>query len=299
MASVVNLETFYTLFGQALGAEPPEFGQFNLFRIEDMKTIQQPAHSRRNYFKVSLLIGPSKIHYADRSLEVTDKALIFTNPMIPYFWERIGENHHGFVCVFTEAFFSRFGSIREYPVFQSADAAVVPLSEGDFQWFLDLFGRMLREIQGNYAYKYDLLRNLLMEVIHEAQKRQPAPGNSLTASKASERIAALFVDLLERQFPIDLSLQAIVLRTPAAFATQLNIHVNHLNKSLKEITGLRTSQLINQRIYQEARILLKSTDWPVNEIAWSLGFDEPQHFSSFFKKHSRVTPTAFRKARID
>jgi AraC-like DNA-binding protein len=153
---------------------------------------------------------------------------------------------------------------------------------------------MYDELNGDYAFKYDLLRNLLMEVIHAAQKMQPAIGKAVTGSNAAERIAALFADLLERQFPIELSSQVIMLHTPSAFARQLNVHVNHLNKALKEMTGRTTSQLINERIFREAGILLRSTNWTVNEIAFSLGFTEPNHFSSFFKTMAKMTPRQFR-----
>ena len=216
--------------------------------------------------------------------------------MIPYFWERISEKHTGYVCIFTEAFFSRFGNIKEYPVFQSADMAVIPLKEDEAVQYNNLFLRMFNELQSDYVYKYDLLRNLLMEVVHGGQKKQTATGSVPAGSNASERITSLFAELLERQFPIELSNQIIKLNSPSAFAAQLNVHVNHLNKALKEITGQTTSQLISERLLQEARILLKSTNWTIAEIAGSLGFDEPNHFSSFFKSRAGITPAKFRKS---
>jgi len=230
---------------------------------------------------------------------VSESALVFTNPMVPYLWERIDEKQVGYVCVFTEAFFNRFGSIRDYPVFQYADTAVIPLTADETPKYTALFFRMFNELQGDYIYKYDLLRNLLMEVVHEAQKMQPASGTAPTGSNAAERLATLFNELLERQFPIELSNQMIILNSPSAFAGQLNIHVNHLNKALKEITGRTTSQLISDRILQEARVLLKSTNWSIAEIAWSLGFEEPNHFSSFFKSRVKITPKNFRRSEID
>jgi len=88
------------------------------------------------------------------------------------------------------------------------------------------------------------------------------------------------------------------LRSPVDFAEQLSVHVNHLNRSLKEITGKTTSQLIAERVSQEARILLKRTNWNISEIAYSLGFEELSHFINFFKKHFNQTPKAFRD-RVD
>jgi AraC-like DNA-binding protein len=158
---------------------------------------------------------------------------------------------------------------------------------------------MFNELQGDYAYKYDLLRNLLMELIHAAQKKQPAVGTIPSGATASERIANLFAELLERQFPVELSSQNTLLKSPSDFAGQLNIHVNHLNKALKEITGQTTTQLVNDRILQEAQILLRNTNLTITEIGWSLGFEAANHFSGFFKSRAGITPTIYRQSKID
>ena len=113
---------------------------------------------------------------------------------------------------------------------------------------------------------------------------------------ASQRITLLFMELLECQFPIDEDHSQLNLRSPSDFALQLNVHVNHLNRSLKETTQKTTSQLISERKLQEAKILLRYSARRISEIAYALGFDEPTHFSSFFKKHTRLSPTKFRNA---
>jgi AraC-like DNA-binding protein len=52
--------------------------------------------------------------------------------------------------------------------------------------------------------------------------------------------------------------------------------------------------VISERLLQEAKILLKHTDWNISEIAYSLGFEEPTHFNNFFKKNIQLTPRQFR-----
>jgi AraC-like DNA-binding protein len=68
------------------------------------------------------------------------------------------------------------------------------------------------------------------------------------------------------------------------------IHVNHLNRAVKDITEKTTSQLIAERILQEAKFLLKHSSWNVSEIAYALGFTEVTHFNNFFKKHVTAKP---------
>ncbi|NCD70128.1 helix-turn-helix domain-containing protein [Mucilaginibacter agri] len=302
MSRFVELKSFYKNVRNPV-QEPAnnEIGHFNIFRVEDLWLSKHRSvnYNRRDFFKISLVTGQGKIYYADQCIEANGSVLVFTNPMIPYFWETISEEQTGYVCIFTEAFFNRFNSISEYPVFQHPDMAVIPLTTEEAIEYDNLFVKIYAELQSEYVYKYDLLRNLVMEIIHGAQKMQPAHGNKHIGSNASERIAGLFAELLERQFPVEFNNQRIKLNSASAFATQLNIHVNHLNKALKEITGQTTTQLINDRILQEAKILLRSTTWTIAEIAWSLGFEEPNHFSSFFKTRINTTPKNFRLSAND
>jgi AraC family transcriptional regulator, transcriptional activator of pobA len=278
-----------------------ETGLFNIFALEDlyMPGEKKSVYTRRSYYKVSLVTGESRIHYADQTIEATGHTLVFTNPLIPYYWERISEQQSGFVCVFTEAFLSRLANFIEYPLFKSSGHAVIPLSVEEFKSYYRLFLKMYEELQGDYEYKFDLLRGILIELIHEAQKSQPASGEHLTDASAFGRIAGLFAELLQRQFPIEAGNPRMKLSSPSGFASQLNIHVNYLNKALKATTGRTTSQLINAGIVREANLLLKSTDLAVNQIAWSLGFEEPNHFSTFFKSQTGYTPSRFRKSPKD
>ena len=301
MSPVIELKTFYQHLNKEPGQAQPDVGHFNIFRVEELTLPQgKPvSYSRRDFFKISLVKGDGRIHYADRSVEAKGTVIAFTNPMIPFFWERVSSEQSGFVCIFTEAFFNRYGSIRDYPVFQHAANGILVLPVEQALQFEELFERMYTELQGDYEFKYDLLRNLLMEAVHAAQKLQPAPSHAVSGPKAAERIAGLFAELLERQFPIELSSQVIRLRSAADFAMALNVHVNHLNKALKTIMGHTTTQLINNRILQEARFLLKDTTWTIGEIARCLGFEESNHFSTFFKSRASLTPNQYRQSKMD
>jgi AraC-like DNA-binding protein len=298
---IVELDTFYKHFPEQDIVPAKHLGHFNIFKIEDILTPggSKLSYSRRAFYKVSLVIGYSKIHYADQCIEVEGSVLVFTNPMVPYFWERISPEQSGFLCVFTEDFFNRFENIRDFIVFRDAANAIIPLDATAASYFTALFEKMASELKGDYTFKYDLLRNQLIELIHSAQKMKPAVGEPNTGSNAADRTTHLFKELLERQFPIDLSSQVLQLRSAVDFAGQLNLHVNHLNKSVREITGRTTSQLISERILQEAKVLLKSTDWNIAEIAWSLAFKESNHFSAFFKTHTGLSPAKFRSTQND
>lgn len=274
-----------------------EIGHFNVFRLDDFIGCRAKPlpYSRKDYFKVSLVIGKNRVHYADKIIEIDRPALLFANPRIPYNWEALDEEQSGFFCIFTEAFFNHFGHINEYPVFKPGGNPVFFLSEEQTAEVRDIFLQMEEEIGSDYSYKYDVLRTRVLDLVHLAMKLQPAATTFYHSSNASTRISSLFTELLERQFPIESPGQQVGFRTPAEFAGQLAVHVNHLNRALKEVTGKTTSRLIAERVGQEARALLKHTDWNISEIGWCLGFGELPHFINFFKKDVGVTPRTFRE----
>ena len=140
----------------------------------------------------------------------------------------------------------------------------------------------------------DVLRTVVFELLHFAMKIQPSPKLDKHPRNASQRISSLFLELLERQFPIDNTQQTVSFRSASDFAQQLNVHVNHLNRAIKEATLKTTSQIIAERILQESKILLKHSAWSVSEIAYTLGFNEVTHFNNFFKKHAQLSPLKFR-----
>ena len=300
MEKSTSLQEFYANVHGVPENIKAELGHFNVFKLDDFASEKPKPmpFKRRDYYKISLVKGRAKVHYADKVIEVEDQVLVFSNPQIPYNWEKIDKQLTGFFCIFSEEFFHEYGKILSYPIFQPGGQPVFLLSDEQKEEFISIYQKMFEELQSEYKYKYDVLRNLIMEMVHKAIKLQPAEENKQSHSNASERISTLFMELLERQFPIEDLSQKMFLRSASEFAGQLNVHVNHLNRALKETMGKTTTDLITDRILQESKILLKHSNWNISEIANCLQFEEASHFSNFFKRQTRLSPLKFRKEAI-
>ena len=273
-----------------------EIGHFNVFKLDPFvgSNARPVPYQRRDYYKIMLIIGESKVHFADRVVEVKKQALSFSNPLIPYKWEHLDTVRSGVFCVFNQHFFQQYGNLSQYAVFQPGGTHVFELTDEQVESVTAIYKRMFEEINSEYIHKYDVLRTLVFELLHFAMKMQPLTITDRHPINASQRISTLFLELLERQFPIDDSHQSVQLRSASDFAKQLNVHVNHLNRSVKEITEKTTSQLIGERVLQEAKTLLKRSDWNVSDISYALGFKEVTHFNNFFKKNVELSPLKFR-----
>ena len=273
-----------------------EIGHFNVFKVEPVeKGRERPVpYKRRDFFKITLVVGNNKILYADKVIEVQKQALVLSNPHIPYKWENLEKIESGFFCIFNQQFFHQYGNLNQYSVFQPNGEHVFELADEQVPRIQSIFERMFEEFASDYIHKYDVLRNLVFELLHFAMKMQPSAKFDKQQINASRRISTLFLELLERQFPIEENHPRVNLRSASDFAQQLNVHVNHLNRAVKETTQKTTSQIIAERVLQEAKILLKHSKWNVSEVAYALGFAEVTHFNNFFKKHVQLSPLKFR-----
>ncbi|MVN75233.1 helix-turn-helix domain-containing protein [Hymenobacter sp. HMF4947] len=286
---------------QQYGRERPAASQFTVYRMEDVATPDSFPHVRRDFYKIKLLCNAQgMLSYADRSVAVQQCALIFVNPLIPYAWERKAGRETGFSCLFTEEFITqqlKTASVADSPLFRVGGTPVVfppPEAMPRLNW---LFEQLLAEMQSSYANKYDLLRNYVQLLIHEAIRLAPAAaaGSSRTAAV---RLSEQFLELLDRQFPLASPLHTLPLKNANEFARQLAVHTNHLNKALKETTGKTTTEHIAHKLVAEAQALLRQSNWSIAEIGYCLGFEHAPNFNSFFKKHTGQPPNQYRKQPV-
>jgi AraC family transcriptional activator of pobA len=274
----------------------------------DVVTMQEARcgmanFNRHDLFKVVLVLeGANELHYANRSYVVDKPALVFTNRLIPYAWDVMGQaEQNGHIVCFSESFLHssmRGVSLKESVLYKVDGNPVYFLNNEQVRYFTDAFIRMRRDLESDYAHKEDLLRNQLSIIIHEAARLEPATAQH-AATNAAERITSLFQNLLEVQFPVTAQSREPVLKSASDYAGRMAVHVNHLNAMVKEVTGKPTTAHINERLVTEAQLLLAHTNWGVGEIAYSLGFEYPTYFNNFFKKHTGTTPLTFRRAQVN
>ncbi|WP_343303558.1 helix-turn-helix domain-containing protein [Chitinophaga niabensis] len=272
---------------------------FNVWQLESDSNATK-IYSRKDFYKICLTTGKSIIHYADRSFEAEGTVLFFGNPHVPYSWETLSTTYVGYTCLFSEDFLrlsERSESLQQSPFFKIGGTSILKITESQRLFLNTIFQKMMEEQQTDYTYKDDLIRNYIHLIIHEALKLQPSE-NFEQQKNALSRITSVFLELLERQFPVENSDRPLSLRTAQDYANSLAIHANYLNRAVKETTGRSTTTHITERIAREAKALLQHTDWNVAEIAYSLGFEYPTYFNNFFKKITGMNPTTFREALV-
>jgi hypothetical protein len=126
MGSAQSAQEFFE--SQALAT--PSNNQFNVFEREAF-ACQPVPYNRRDFYKIALLFGTSRLLYADQGVAIDRPALVFSNPMVPYSWEGISPDQGGYFCLFTEDFLKakdRDLVLQDSPLFKIG-AVLIRLSE--------------------------------------------------------------------------------------------------------------------------------------------------------------------------
>lgn len=265
-------------------------GHFNVFQRSG--SHDKTPFIRRDYYKITLVRGEGTVYYEDKSIVINRPALIFSGPAEPSSCESASAGKGGYFCLFSPDFMAYREyeiTLHDYPFFRLNGEHIITLDENQYDSFIQLFEKMRAELDTSYSFKYELLRSYLQVVMYEALKI----GEFLKPIQhinAAARTTAIFLQLLADQFPVDSPSQKLKLKTAIDYANHMAIHINHLNRSVKKITGKTTTRHIAERILTEAQALLKYSDLNINQIAMALGYDEVAYFVNFFKKNTGYTP---------
>ncbi|MBO9612781.1 MAG: helix-turn-helix transcriptional regulator [Dyadobacter sp.] len=290
---------FYQTHPAAKGLKGPDKatgdeGHFNVF--SRVFCNKYTSYARRDFYKISLILGKGKITYGNQEIEINRNALVFFNRNVPYSWQAQSEEQSGYFCLFTDQFLStisRSPTVSNCPIHRTDSIPVYFINEEQQEYLLSIFGKMQADIESNYVHKYDLMRNYVNVLAHEAMKMQPSELSDVHVN-GSAKLSSQFHELLERQFPIESPEHKLKLKTAKDYATRLGVHVNHLNRALKEITGKTTTEHIIDRVLAQSKVMLRHSNWSVAEIAFCLGFEYPAYFNNLFKKQIGTTPKSYR-----
>jgi len=261
--------------------------------------IRKTPFNRRDYYKICLSINKGKgeglLVYDDREIKLGQPCLICTNPTVPASIEISYEETIRHSCLFDKQFIE--GIIPpdiQYasPLFNPSLHPVIHLTEEQGARFVSYFTEMQSLQQSSYAFKRDMIRNILQLLIHETIRlqQQQVPQSAMV----KDRLVTSFFSLLNQQFPIDSPEHSLKLLSPSHFADKLHVHVNHLNSVVKKHSGKSTRTIIHERVVAESKALLRNTNWNIAEIAYALGFEYPSHFNKYFKQFTGQSPMAFR-----
>lgn len=130
-----------------------------------------------------------------------------------------------------------------------------------------------------------LLNAKLLEIFHYLEKAYPKVKPKKQHSPSSILIQALQV--LKNNYENNLKISEL--------ARELSVDRSYLHRLFKEEFGMGPKEYLTDLRMRKARELLTNTNVPINIISQSVGYDDPQRFSKFFKKSTSASPKDYRK----
>jgi len=166
------------------------------------------------------------------------------------------------------------------------------VSEPERQMILDCFSKIEYELK-NAADKHSkklIVANieLFLDYCLRFYERQFSTRNNAHKS-IIERFEELLNDYFRSEKP-----QVLASPTVGHCAEALHLSPNYFGDLIKKETGKSPQEYIQLKIIDMAKKKILGSDKSVNEIAYELGFKYSQHFSRFFKKHTRQSPNEYR-----
>jgi len=117
----------------------------------------------------------------------------------------------------------------------------------------------------------------------------------ITRKKSNYELLEKFEGILERYFD---EKSGLIEGIPSVttIAGELNISPNYLGTLLRIHTHQNAQQHIQNNMISYAKQRLSTTNIPISELAYELGFEHPQSFSKLFKKKTNQSPSEFKNS---
>lgn len=264
------------------------------FKYEPIKLRKQPVSMslhRHNYCEIFAFTNGKGSHLLDTELhDIKKNMLHFVSPGQVHQIKR-EPGSEGHVIFFSRDFLLSSTSNKqllfELPFFNNFSVdPTLQLSDDQMQKVLQLIQNIKTESELGDAQSTDLIRSYLHTLLllclryYTESKPQQAPDRS---AKMVRELQAL----LDQHFREEHQVQY--------YAKQLHTTPKTLNEACKQVMNRTASDLIYDRLILEAQRLLLHSDLSTKEIAYFLSYQDPAHFSKFFKKRTGKSPSELRE----
>jgi AraC-like DNA-binding protein len=278
---------------------PPQY-HFEIFHRCMVKDAIAPH--RLDFYGVMLVTkGGGVYSLGTHEYYVQENSLCFISPQMISAWQaEMQVDNMGYLCMFSESFFSVSHNqsvfLQELPFFQLDGSPVIHLDTAQAEQFQSIFKLLASEFKNANDYSHPVYRGLLQALLNKALSWYTTSECIQTpVAHHSMRLVKAFRALYMQDFERIGKGQGLQLRKISEYAEELGVSQNHLNDTIKDVTGHSAGQLIKQQLANQATMCLMHADKSISEIAYALGFEDPSYFARFYKNQTGQSPTEYRQ----
>ena len=267
------------------------FGQFFIIPLEEMTRLMKlpvPPNRVSNHTLIFLTGGETTLNSGSETYRVLPNECLIVPAGQVFSFDRV-EPNTGYLCsIHPDFMVGKFGSAELLSQFEFLRVWGNPHSCPDEQtacFVTQLLNRMFLRYSAHGLVQPDLIQSYFIALLCELNGvYKPASGSGQTnAVSITNRFRELLFERVKTH------------QLVSEYAALLHITPNHLNKSVKAVTGQSPTKWIDEAIVLEAKVLLHQTTLSVNEVANEVGITDASYFSRLFRKYAGVTPVGFRR----
>lgn len=236
-----------------------------------------------------------KIRYGQGHYDYDKGVLSFTAPnQVQYLDFHTMECGEGSLLIFHEDFILKHPlaqKIFDFGFFSYAVNEALHLSEQEENYLIEILDRIDKECQHIDHHTQDIILSqidLLLNYSSRFYERQ-----FITRKNSSHALLTKFERFINEYYNDDSTEKGLL--SVGLIAEALSLSPNYLSDFLKIHTGRNTKEHIYEKLVNKAKEKLSVSELSVSEIAYNLGFEHPQSFSTFFKKRTQMAPLEFRE----
>ncbi|SHM55915.1 transcriptional regulator, AraC family [Chitinophaga jiangningensis] len=273
---------------------------FSIFNLRDVgfELPYQSASYRPNFFSFLFVKdGQGKYKIDEHTFDVQPHSVYFTNPSNyrTFGWERIEDI---FLITFDETFLKKYISpqiFEEFPFLLTETVRPRVVTDSFYEEVAAVYLLINDHYRRESAVKYKVIGHLLAVLLLKIKAYFWEDYNPIYEGNRSSQIVIAFKKMLEKHYR-DLNAGTVeTVYRVQDYASAQQLHPNYLSNVIKIKTGKPIATWIAEKSTAEAKSMLLNGHLSIKEIAYKLGFMEPAHFSTFFKKHTGSTPVQYRK----
>lgn len=205
---------------------------------------------------------------------------------------------HGIMLAFRPELLKGTGLGRDFYMFNFFDYHVVEaleLYDTELRATINCFNNITTELQAkDDEFTSHMLRLGIGTLLTFCRRFYERQFDTLT--KQSSEFISNLDQLLNNYLSEDSKLpKKLGQPTVAWCAEQFHLSASYFGDMVHKEAGITAQSFIQQKIIEKAKLLLTNDAMSINEIAFQLGFDYPNHFSRFFRSKVGITPTSYRK----
>lgn len=249
---------------------------------------------RKDFYFLSLITnaGKTQITYDSTNVTELNSFLVFQSPGLLYSFFR-DEKANGYLIYFKKEALSFFKPDfeKEFPFFNLLQSNFFKLNQSKFNEFAPHFEEVFSAYEKSPDNRHTVASVKLLALLYQLKE-------FTTAFRQWEEGFTTPQQLLFQKFIQLVNNYYIDKRTVEEYAELLFVTPNHLSQSVKSATGKNALSFINDRLIAEIKSLVQYTQYDIAEIAYQLNFSDPANFGKYFKKHTGLTPVAYRKSNF-